>query len=136
MIQKAATLNGDRIPKIAGIALLGFPVAFLLFAGSVFYRFLTPEDAEFARFPNPSHTLEAVIVDRRMNTTAPDSVLVYVVRAKAGVSGNPVVNWIEADGLTVTWSGDDTLLVHADHARSPGSEDSAPQDVRYDVDRR
>ena len=122
--------NCNQFPKIAGVILVAFPLAFLMFAGSVFYRFLTPADAEFARFSNPSHTLEAVIIDRRMNTTAPDSVLVYILKAKTPVTGHPVVNWADADGLTVTWSGDDALLVHADRARTNDKDYGQHEDVR------
>lgn len=125
----AVALTHDRIPKIAVAVFVVLPLAFLLFAGLVFYRFLTPAEAKFARFPNPSHTLGAVMVDRRINTTAPDSVLVYVVDAKALVSGRPVVDWVDADGLTVTWSGDNALLGRAERARTDGKDYNEHEDV-------
>ncbi len=113
--KNARKYGGFALGAILIVLFLVFVAPALVFvalmAGSV-------KDVERYRVHSPNGSIEAVVVDRFAPATDPDSVLIYIVPSNAKVKGDPLVQWANAAGVEITWSGDATVLFHADSART------------------
>jgi len=119
----------DRATKYLAVA---FGVVLMVPVGCTvwfFYMMGTYEDVERARFPNPVGSIEVVVVDRLSNTTVPNTEVIYIVPAKAKTDGDPLLVWSDSQGIDVTWSSNDSVLIHADSARVDGGKDYGRQDI-------
>jgi hypothetical protein len=109
--------------KVGGIAIATVVAVAIGFAGWFAFLLVRHQDVERGRFPNPHASIEAVVVERLMNATAPDFTLVYIVASKSKPRGDPLISWAFADGLKIAWSSEDTVVIHADSARVYGQKD-------------
>lgn len=111
-------MNWKIVRKVVGYALAISAlvvVGYLLVAFYAFHSAMSPKYVERARFP----------------ATDPDGVDVYIVRVKDEVEDNPLFVWANVDGISVTWSDDENVLIQAEHARVYGPRDySIQEDVR------
>lgn len=76
-----------------------------------------PNTVEKQRVANSLGTLDAVIAERETGATVATPTVVYILRRKATLSGDPILLMDNVDNIRVTWDSDSTLTVHADNAR-------------------
>ncbi len=110
-------MNWRRLLKVGYIAAAFIVVGAIGFALWAMYVFGDYTDTEIARFENPAHFVEAVLVERSGNATVGMISLVYIVAFGAETPREQHFLADRVDGLIIKWLDDQTVQIHADSAK-------------------
>jgi hypothetical protein len=103
----------------------------------------SPVVRELSRLPNPDGSVDAVTAIKETDATVATPTEVYVVGHGQPLSHDPVFRADNVDGLSLLWTSDRRLVVHAANARvflrratvevpAPGGSSQIGIDYRFD----